>query len=199
MLGIHQKQEVIDDGERNSRGITMNKLMEGNQPVLHDAGVVALVLDHTGRIARFKDGDCPENVCDEDDAKSLTLECLSEKTKVGFDHYSDRDFVSQSSLTIVSESNLFQENSRWWSMINHSESNINTMNNPLETSASAIIPETSNINDDINNNTGSTDSKNEKNTNAPFMDTSNKTSKNKSSNTNNHDSTNTHFQRSRQK
>lgn len=197
MLGINQKQKVIDDSDTNSRDITMNKLIEGNQPVLHDAGVVALVLDHNGRIGRFKEGDCYDNVCEEDDAKSLTLESLKDKTKLGLEHHSDRDFVSQSSLTIVSESNLFQENSRWWSMINHSESNINAMNTYLDASSTAIIPNISNSNDGVNNNTGNTNSKNEKNSNTPFTDSSNTKNTNTNRTVNNHDNMNNHFHRGR--
>ena len=151
MLGISQTQEEIEGGDTIDQEITMNKLSEGNQPLLSDAGAIALVLDHSGRIGRLKDGDCPEqNVYDDDDAKSLTLDCLKEKTKFFFDSQTDRDFVSQSSLTIISDSNLFQENSRWWSMINRSESNFQVATPQFDSSTNEIIPNLSNsINDNV--------------------------------------------------
>ena len=209
MLGISQAQEAIDGGDTSDQEITMNKLSEGNQPLLSDVAAVAFVLEHNGRIGRLKDGDYPENISEEDDAKSLTLESLKEKTKLFFDSHTDRDFVSQSSLTIVSDSNLFQENSRWWSMINHSDSNIHVANPQFDSSTNAIIPNLSNsVNDVINNNIASNTiiNNNDNTMNAPSTNTSDNTNNNNSNkknnsisnNVNNHDSMSTNFHRNRQ-
>ena len=142
----------------------MNKLTEGNQTLLSDVDVF---VDQNGRIGQLKDGDASENICDEDETRSLTLESLKDKPKWTFESQRDRDFVSESSLTIVSDSDLFQENSRWWSMINNSESNSNSNSNSnvnitkqnFDSSTYAVIPHLNNSINDINNNiTGNTSS-----------------------------------------
>lgn len=157
MLGISQ---AIDESDTSKREVVMNKLSGGNQALSSDAGVF---VENNGRIELLKDGDYSENICDEDDAKSLTLECLGDKSKLGRESQSDRDFVSQSSLTIVSDSNLFQENSQWWSMINNSEniSNLAILN--LDSSTNMINPNL--YNETNNNNTSPTNNTNNPNTN----------------------------------
>ncbi len=147
----------------------MNKLSEGNQPLLSDALVF---VDHNDRIDRLKDEDYSEHLCDDDDAdaKSLTLESLKEKTRLALESQSDRDFVSQSSLTIVSDSNLFQENSRWWSMINNSENNLAVQH--LDSSINAINP---NLNNDSNNNSNTSSPRNTNHVNTTTNNTSNTT------------------------
>jgi len=143
MIGVRQ---MIDESDNNNRVTTMNKLSEDNEPVLTDEAHA----HPDGRIGQLKDGDVcvRENICDEDDAdqKSITLESLKDKSS-----QRDRDFVSESTITIVSDSELFQ-NSQWFSMINTSDSNATSLNHNLNSSVNALATNIgSSINCNINN------------------------------------------------
>jgi hypothetical protein len=130
----------------------MNKLRGDNEPVSTGAAD-----DHpVRRICRLNDGDyCDVLGGEEDDIdqKSLTLETLQEKSKSTRESIRDRDFVSESSLTIISDSDLFQENSRWWSMINASDSNSNVGNPNHNSSMNALNSCLSSSLNDANNQT----------------------------------------------
>jgi len=130
----------------------MNKLRGDNEPVSAGAADGHPV----GRICRLKDGDyCDVLGGEEDDIdqKSLTLETLQEKSKSTRESIRDRDFVSESSLTIISDSDLFQENSRWWSMINASDSNSNVGNPNHNSSMNALNSYLGSSINDANNQT----------------------------------------------
>ena len=141
MLG---KTQTIDEGDKSDRERTMNKLSEGNEALFTDA----TANDHPeGRIDRLKDGDFCENLGAEDDAdqKSITLEALKDGLKSVQESQRDRDFVSQSSLTIVSDSDLFLENSRWLN------SSINDLNNHINNNSNNTITTNTSNNNNSNN------------------------------------------------
>jgi len=154
----------------------MNKLSDDNKPLHTDA-------DHVhpdGRISRLKGGEFYEKRLGEEDdidQRSLTLESLRDRPKSS---QRDRDFVSESSLSIVSDRDLFQENSRWWSMINNSHSNNINVANPVTNASTDVIsaePNTS-INNTSPHNT------NNGNTTSSTIANNNSTSNN--TNANNH-------------
>jgi hypothetical protein len=138
MLG---RSQTIEEGDKSNRERTMNKLSEDNEALFTDATTTN---DHPeGRIGRLKDGDFCEFLGEEDDAdqKSITLEALKDASKSVQESQRDRDFVSQSSLTIVSDSDLFLENSRWLNsstndLNNHINNNSNNRNNTPTTNTS---------------------------------------------------------------
>ena len=138
MLG---RSQTIEEGDKSNRERTMNKLSEDNEALFTDATTTN---DHPeGRIGRLKDGDFCEFLGEEDDAdqKSITLEALKDASKSVQESQRDRDFVSQSSLTIVSDSDLFLENSRWLNsstndLNNHINNNSNNSNNTPTTNTS---------------------------------------------------------------
>ena len=136
MLGV---SHTIEDGEKGNQENNMNKLSDDNAPVFIDTAMSAHPDD---RLVRLNDGDLCETLGEEDDAdqKSLSLESLKEKSKMGLLYGSirDRDFVSESSLTIVSDNGIY-ENSRWWSMmLNNSNSTSNIINPNLNSSVNNI-------------------------------------------------------------
>jgi hypothetical protein len=171
MFGI--KSQTIDEDNKSNQERKMNKLSQDNEVLFTDATAD----DHPeGRIGRLKDGDFCENLREEDDAdqKSITLEALKEQSKTSQDSQRDRDYVSESSLTIVSDSDLFQENSRWLSMSNSSSDKSNMANNSnLNISTNATNANTNRSSNDINNhvnnnmnNTPTTKSSNNNNSNS---------------------------------
>ena len=189
MLGVSQ---TIEEGDSSSKHRTMNKLREDNAPVQTEA--IHVLPDR--RLSRLKDGEFYErHHVEEDDADhiSLTLESLRDRSKSIHESHRDRDLVSESTFTIVSDSNLFQENSRWWSMIDNSHSNNSNgaaPNPSRNISTSAINGSTSTFNNTSNPNTNTNT-----NNGTPTSTTIANTGMNNSANNNN--TTNNHFYNAR--
>jgi len=144
MLGVSR---TTVNRDKINRERIMNTLSEDNEPLLADVANA----HPDGRICRLKNGDFCDDLGEEDDAdqKSLTLDCLKEKSKTSRESIRDRDFVSESSLSIVSDADLFHDNSPWWSMMNNSNSNID-----IQTLSSSINTNTltlTNLNSSMNN------------------------------------------------
>lgn len=157
---VHHDVKIgrLKDGE-----MTMNKLDEDSEHMLSLSESPTAYVHHDVKIGLLKDSDLCDNLLEEDDAdqKSITLESIKEKTILGMmESQRDRDFVSESSLTIVSDSALFLENSRWWSVINQSESNGDIVNPNLDNSINATIPHLYSSINEIHNNNNNTNTSN---------------------------------------